>query len=129
MDGQSGSPDFLDLRIRAEFLELCGDSDGAQRLITLSLEIAREIDLVCYAYQLMWRGRVDDAVEMLRYTVATHPDSWNAHHSLAEALESKGEFSMAIAHFREALHRLDDPHERKNVEARLTGLTDFATAC
>jgi tetratricopeptide (TPR) repeat protein len=129
MNGQSGSPDFLDLRTRAEFLELCGDPDGAHRLVNLSLEIAREIDLVCFAYQLMWRGRIDDAVDMLRYAVATHPDSWNAHHSLAEALEIKGEFSMAIAHFREALHRMDDPHERHHVERRLTELSDFATAC
>ena len=129
MDGQSGSFDFLDLRTRAEFLELCGDPEGARRLVTLSLEIAREIDLICYAYQLMWRGRIDDAVEMLRFTVAAHPDSWNAHHSLAEALESKGEYPMAIAHFREALHRMDDVHERRNVERRLAELTDLATAC
>ena len=125
---ETATPDFIDLRTRAEFLELCGDHDGARRLQELSLEVAREIDLVCYSYQLMWRQRIDEAISILRFTVENHPDSWNAHHSLAEALEQKGEFALAIAHFREALLRIDDEHERRIIERKLRALSDLATA-
>lgn len=128
MDGAQ-TPDFIDLRTRAEFLALCGDADAARRLEQQALDVAREIDLVCYAYQLLWRARIDDALDLLRYAVSTHPDSWNAHHSLAEAFEHKGEFAMAIAHYREALNRVDDDNQRRIIERRLVSLTDLATAC
>ncbi len=83
--------DFIDLRTRAELLELCGDQPGADRLRTLSLEIAREVDLTCYAYQLLWRDKIMDAIDILERNAATHPESWNAHHSLGEALEMHGD--------------------------------------
>ena len=52
MDGvPSVDPDFIELRVRAEFLELCGDSETAEKLRLRSLEVAREVDLTCYSYQ------------------------------------------------------------------------------
>jgi tetratricopeptide (TPR) repeat protein len=100
--------DFIDLRTRAELLDICGDSAGAQRLRSLSLEIAREVDLTCYAYQLLWRERIDDAIDLLERNAAAHPDSWNVRHSLGEAYETLGDYDSAARHFRIAASLADD---------------------
>jgi Flp pilus assembly protein TadD len=126
MDGvPTASPDFIDLRTRAELLELCGDADGARRLEQRSLEIAREVDLVCYAYQLMWRNRVADAIDLLRHCVEINPESWNAHHSLGEALEMNAEYSLAAAHYRAALLRIEDREQRQRIEKSVGDLLWF----
>jgi tetratricopeptide (TPR) repeat protein len=124
----NGSPDFIDLRTRAEFLELCGDADGARHLQEAALAIAREIDLVCYAYQLMWRDRVEDAIELLFYAIEHYPDSWNVFHSLGEAWEQHGEYAHAIDSYRNALHRAADASRRDMIQRRITALADLATA-
>lgn len=115
--------DFIDLRVRAEYLELCGDDEAAHRLRNLSLEIAREVDLTCYAYQLLWRDRIEDAIQLLRVNAAVHPDSWNVYDSLAEAYEQKGDFVTAIAWYRVALPLVDDDDARRRIEHRIAVLT------
>jgi Flp pilus assembly protein TadD len=112
-------PDFVDLRTRAELLELCGDTEGADRLRELSMEIAREVDLTCYAYQLLWRDRVDDAIDLLERNALAHPDSWNVRHSLGEAYELLGDHYSAAMNFRMALALTED---EENLEAIATGL-------
>ena len=57
--------DFIDLRTRAELLELCGDPDGAARLRDLSLQIGMEVEINCYEYQLLWRNLIDEAIVLL----------------------------------------------------------------
>ena len=88
-------PDFLDLRTRAELLDLCDDHDGAEALRGRSLEMAREVDLTCYAYQLMWRNRTKEAIELLELNVSRHPDSWNAWDSLGDAYAQDGDSRRA----------------------------------
>ena len=122
------SPDFLDLRTRAEFLELCGDIEGARRLQEMSLAVAREVDLICYAYQLMWRDRLDDAIELLRFSSSIYTESWNVYHSLGEVYEQKGEFARAIEAYRQAAVRVEDTLKREMIERRLFGLLDLAEA-
>ena len=102
------TPDFMDMRTRAEFCELCGDAESAERWRNLSLQVAREVDLTCYAYQLLWRERLDDAIEILEYNTATHPDSWNAWHSLGEAYELLGDFDSAVLNYRIAASLTDE---------------------
>lgn len=101
-------PDFLDLRNRAELLEICGDEEGALRLRRQSLEIAREVDLTCYAYQLMWRNKIDEAIELLEHNLEKNPGSWNIRHSLGEAFESLGDFYSAAVNYRAAADLADD---------------------
>jgi len=95
-------PDFLDLRTRAELLEICGDADGAERLRHQSLEVAREVDLTCYAYQLMWRNKIDEAIDLLERNAEAHPRSWNVRHSLGEAFETLGDYHSAAMNYRAA---------------------------
>ena len=87
--------DFIDLRTRAELLDLCGDALGAERLRALSLESAQEAEINCYAYQRLWRGRIEDALDLLRINVERCPASSNAWHSLGEAYEMSGDADNA----------------------------------
>ena len=95
--------DFIDLRTRAELLDLCGDIPGAERLRTQSLKVAREVDLTCYAYQRMWRDKIDEAIDILEVNANAHPESWNVRHSLGEAYEMLGDYHSAAQNFRIAL--------------------------
>ncbi len=112
-------PDFIDLRTRAELLDICGDTDGAERLRKRSLEIAREVDLTCYAYQLMWRSRIDDAIDLLEHNAAVHPASWNVRHSLGEAFEALGDYQSAGMHYRAAASLTGDDDTLARLAAEL----------
>ena len=90
---------FMDLRMRAEMAELCGDTTAAMRLRDRSLEVGSEVELTCYAYQLMWRDKIDDAISLLEKNAETHPMSWNVYDSLAEAYECKGDIELAIENY------------------------------
>lgn len=115
--------DFIELRVRAEYLDLCGEEEAAERLRSVSLAVAREVDLTCYAYQLLWRGRIDEAIDLLRHNAAAHPDSWNVYHSLGEAYEQKGDLVAAIENYEAALRRVTDHDIRELIERRLSTLT------
>ena len=116
------NPDFVDLRMRAELLELCGDEVSASRLRAQSMAIAREVDLTCYAYQLMWRNRIADAIEMLERNAADHPESANVHDSLGEAYEHAGDRARAIECYRRALQFATNRFDRERIERRLSAL-------
>ena len=120
--------DFIDLRTRAELLEICGDPDGAERLRKLSLEVAREVDLTCYAYQLLWRNKVDEAIEILELNLSTHPESWNVRHSLGEAYEALGDYATAAVNFRIAQSMTDDASSIAHIEQSLRRVRQFEAA-
>ena len=110
------TPDFFDLRVRAELLELCDDLEGAARLRAQSLEIAREVDLTCYGYQLMWRNRASEAIEILERNAALHPESWNVWDSLAEAWSQQGDLRRAIDCYDHASQLVEDDADRHRIE-------------
>ena len=120
--------DFIDLRTRAELLEICGDPDGAERLRNLSLEVAREVDLTCYAYQLLWRNKVDEAIEILELNLSAHPESWNVRHSLGEAYEALGDYATAAVNFRIAQALTDDVSSIIHIEQSLRRVRQFEAA-
>jgi Flp pilus assembly protein TadD len=124
----TATPDFIDLRTRAEFLELCGDGSGAERLRNLSLQIAREVDLICYGYQLLWRAKLDDAIEILEVATASHPDSWNVRHSLGEAYEALGDDYSAGMNFRLAAALTEDEGSLALIETSLARVNRFQVA-
>ena len=111
-----GNPDFIDLRTRAEFLELCGESEAAEELRVHSLSVAREVDLTCYSYQLLWRNLVDEAIDLLERNAARNPGSWNAWDSLGEAYAQKGDIRRAIDSYAHAAGLIETPAERMRIE-------------
>jgi len=127
MDVSSSKSDFLDLRTRAEFLDLCGDSDRAEELRQLSVEVGREVDLNCYAYQLLWRGKIEAAFDPLYHNVETHPTSWNVYDSLAVAYAMMGDTESASEHYSRALLLVRDPEQRLRIRGlllHLRGMTE-----
>ncbi|HEV2148347.1 MAG TPA: serine hydrolase [Longimicrobiaceae bacterium] len=54
-------------------------------------------------YALLGRGRVPEAVEVLRWNVEDHPGSANVHDSMGEAYARAGDRQRAARHYRRAL--------------------------
>jgi Flp pilus assembly protein TadD len=121
-------PDFIDLRTRAELLDICGDTDGAERLRSLSLQIAREVDLTCYAYQLLWRNRLEDAIDLLERNATAHPDSWNVRHSLGEVYEVFGDHYSAAMNYRMAAALTEEDEHLDRIDAALQRVTRLEAA-
>jgi tetratricopeptide (TPR) repeat protein len=48
-------------------------------------------------------GRIDDAVEILRFNVELFPDSWNTYDSLGEAYLKQGNKELAAENYRRSL--------------------------
>lgn len=115
-------PDFIDLRMRAEFLDLCGERDTAEQLRQRSMEIAREVDINCYAYQLLWRGRSEQALELLHMNAEAYPDSWNAYDSLGEVYAAGGEIEKAIEYYARALSMVDGDEAAGRITTALAKL-------
>ena len=115
--------DFFELRMRAELLDLCDDNETAAELCTRSLEIAREIDLVCYGYQLLWRNRVHDAIGILECAAARHADSSNVWDSLADAYAELGDFRRAVDCYSRASQLATGEDQRLRIEQAIRDLS------
>lgn len=127
MEVNSSKYDFIELRTRAEFLDLCGDADRAEELRQLSVEVGREVDLNCYAYQLLWRGQIEAAFDLLYRNLETHTHSWNVYDSLAEAYAMIGDTESAIDHYGRALTLVRDRDQKTRIRSillHLRGLTE-----
>jgi tetratricopeptide (TPR) repeat protein len=73
-----------------------------------------EAEVNSLGYELINRGRLDDALAVFERNVELHPESANAHDSLGEACARAGRGDLAIAHYEEAL-RLN-PKSRNALE-------------
>ncbi|KQM26272.1 hypothetical protein ASE57_10990 [Sphingomonas sp. Leaf11] len=62
-----------------------------------------EAELNAWGYKLREQEQSDQALAIFRLNVANNPGSWNAHDSLAEVLEAKGDRAGAIKHYRRSL--------------------------
>jgi len=54
-------------------------------------------------YALLRGGKVKDAIALFRQNVEDHPESWNVHDSLAEALAADGDKEGAIRSYERSL--------------------------
>ncbi len=116
------TPQFVDLRVRAEFLDLCGEWESAEKLRRRSMEVAREVDLTCYAYQLMWRGHAEDAIALLHVNAERHPHSWNVYDTLGEIYANIGRLDRAIENYWRASSLVADPEQAARIANALTEL-------
>lgn len=110
---------FANSFTKARLLTEKGDAAGAKKLMDEALPGANEAELNAYGYQLLGGGSAADAVTIFRENVKRHPESWNAHDSLGEALALQGKKDEAIAMYRKALAAA--PEAQK---ARIQGILD-----
>ena len=61
-----------------------------------------EQDLNLLGYELLWAGRVDDSVEILRLNAEEYPGSSNVYDSYGDALLAKGDSLRALDNFKKA---------------------------
>lgn len=64
--------------------------------------VINEGELNMLGYDLLWAGRVDDAVAILRLTMEEYPGSANTYDSYGDALLAKGDSVHALENFKEA---------------------------
>jgi len=62
-----------------------------------------EQTLMRLGYQLIGKGKVEEAIELFKINVDLHPDSWNAFDSLAEAYMHHGNDRLAIVNYERSL--------------------------
>ncbi len=62
--------------------------------------IINEGELNMLGYELLWAGRVDDAVAMLRLVMEEYPASANVYDSYGDALLAKGDTAGALENFK-----------------------------
>lgn len=110
---------FANSFTKARLLGEKGDAAGAKKLMDEALPGANEAELNAYGYQLMGGANTADAVAIFRENVKRHPESWNAHDSLGEALAALGKKDEAVAMYRKAMAMA--PEAQK---ARIQGILD-----
>jgi DUF2911 family protein len=114
-------PSFANLSTKAKLLDK-KDPAAAKELRTQAMKIASEADVNNLAYQYLGDKKYPDALELFRKNVADHPDSWNAHDSLGEALAATGDKKSAVASYEKALSLTKDPAQKKRINTVLAGL-------
>ncbi len=113
---------YQTLRAKANVLERKGQAAEAAALTKDAMAMATEADINAYGYELLGAGQIDKAIETFRKNVADHPESWNTHDSLGEALAAKGEKAEAVTHYRKALAMVGDETNKKRIAGILAGL-------
>jgi len=114
-------PSFANLTTKAKLIEK-KDPAGASKLRADAMKLAGEGDVNVLAYQLLADKRYPEALDLFRKNVTDHPDSWNAHDSLGEALATTGDKKGAIASYEKALAMAQDPAQKKRINTVLAGL-------
>jgi Protein of unknown function (DUF2911)/Tetratricopeptide repeat len=116
------NPQFANQMTRATILEKKGKAAEAKEQRTKALAVGSEQDVNAYGYALLGQKKLDEAVALFQTNVKAHPESWNAHDSLAEALASKGDKKGAIESYEKALSMVKDPVQKKRIEQTLAQL-------
>jgi hypothetical protein len=115
-------PHFRALRTRAAIYEKKGDKNKANELRAEAMKVAEENDLNLLGYNLMGQKKMDEAIEIFRLNVKTHPQSWNVYDSLAEALANKGDKTAAVENYTRALSMVKDEANKKRITDTLSKL-------
>ncbi len=71
---------------------------------------------------LMADGEIDRAISVLKENARTHPRSWRAQTSLAEAYWNRNDKDNAVKHYREALELAPDDELKQMIREILTRL-------
>jgi len=78
-----------------------------------------ENELNALGYQLLQRGRVDDAIVIFRLNVEAYPEAFNPYDSLGEAYMAAGQNELAIANYQRSLELNPDNTNAVSMLGRL----------
>ena len=88
---------------KSNILKEMGKTEEADKIMNDAIATANENDLNTYAYQLLFGGEVDKAIQMFILNTQRHPKSANVWDSLGEGYATKGDKKNAIASFKKSL--------------------------
>jgi tetratricopeptide (TPR) repeat protein len=118
----SVNENFTNLRVKSGLLEKKGQKDEADKILAKAMSIATEGELNQYGYQLLFGGKVDEAIKIFQKNVKDYPDSWNVYDSMGEAYATKGDKKKAIDHYSKAFKMVKDETQKKRISGVLDNL-------
>jgi len=62
-----------------------------------------ESDMNSLGYEFMNEGKYEQAIQIFKWNVTDHPNSWNVYDSLGEAYKKAGQTGLAIRNYRKSL--------------------------
>ncbi|HVP60307.1 MAG TPA: DUF2911 domain-containing protein [Myxococcaceae bacterium] len=113
---------FANLGTKAALLEKKKDTKSAADLRAQAMKVATEADINNRGYQLLSEKKYSEALALFRRNVKDHPDSWNCHDSLGEALAATGDKKGAAESYNKALALAKDPADKKRISGVLARL-------
>jgi tetratricopeptide (TPR) repeat protein len=113
---------FTNTSVKAGLLTARGDAAAAGKLLDEAMKTATENELNAHGYQLLARNKVDEAIAVFKKNASDHPDSWNAHDSLAEAYMTAGDTANAVKFYKKALSMVKDDQQKARIEGQLKQL-------
>ena len=78
-----------------------------------------EARINAHGYDLLFAGRVLEAISVFKFNVAAFPDAWNTYDSLAEAYMENGDRELAVYYYMESLKRNPDNTNASEMIKRL----------
>ncbi|MEN8191926.1 MAG: DUF2911 domain-containing protein [Bacteroidota bacterium] len=109
--------------VKVDLLLKMGEDEKAKQLEKIAFENASEGELNIYGYQLINKGRIEDAVSVFELNLNRHPDSWNVYDSYAEALNQSGNIEGAIKNYEIALSKAPED-QKERIQQILTTLNN-----
>lgn len=94
---------FQTLQVKSRILGAMGKPDEAKETVESALNVATEVQLNAYGYQLAGQQNFSESIRVLKMAVDKNPKSPNAHDSLGEIYFLSGDKKTASKHFKKAL--------------------------
>ena len=110
---------FATLSVKSGILKEQGKADESNKIMKQALDVATEIELNNYGYQLLGQNQQDKAIEIFILNTKKHPDSPNVWDSLGEGYALKGDKQNAITNFKKALSMNPPANVKANSEKYL----------
>lgn len=113
---------YNSLRTLAMVQQKQGNGAAAAATTQKALAVATEADVNAYGYELLGQKKYEEAISVFAKNTKDYPKSWNTYDSLGEAYAAKGEKKLAQANYRKALAMVEDPAQKRRIEAALSTL-------
>lgn len=119
------SEQFSNVLLKSQILAKLGKSKESDDTFARAVKLATtEGDLNQLGYHHLTNNRLKEAVDVFRRNAKEHPLSWNAHDSLAEALEKTGDKKGAMESYRKALDLTKEEDQKTRIQKAIKGLSE-----
>lgn len=108
------SRNFSNSSTRATVLREQGNEKEAKKIESEALKNSTNAQANTYAYQLLFSGKVDQAIEVFEFNANRFPNDPNVHDSLGEAYVTKGDHKKAETSLRKSLSLNPPANVRQN---------------